>query len=74
MRIEYHSEEFLNRYHKRLNVQSTFSAVKWKFGSHLCSRDRVSIVNESLCKFICNLCCVIKSQLELDVEAELAGI
>jgi hypothetical protein len=63
-------EEFLARYHKRSNVESTFSAVKRKFGAAVRSRNATAMVNEVLCKFLCNnLCCVILSQIELGIEA-----
>jgi transposase len=66
----FHRDEFLRHYHKRSNVESTFSAVKRKFGDALRSRNDVAMVNEALCKFLChNLCCVILSQIELGIEA-----
>src|SRR5262249_16944668 len=66
----FNREEFLARYHKRSNVESTFSAVKRKFGDSVRSRNDVAMVNEVLCKFLChNLCCVILSQIELGIEA-----
>src|SRR5581483_2255933 len=67
---QFRREEFLRHYHKRSNVESTFSAVKRKFGDALRSRADVAMVNEALCKFIAhNLCCVILSQIELGIEA-----
>jgi transposase len=67
---QFRREEFLTHYHKRSNVESTFSAVKRKFGDSLRSRNDVALVNEALCKFLChNLCCVILSQIELGIEA-----
>jgi transposase len=58
----FHLEQFLRHYHKRSNAESTFSAVKRKFGDSLRSRNDVAMVNEALCKFLChNLCCVILS-------------
>jgi hypothetical protein len=47
-----------------------FSAVKREFGDAVRSRNDVAMVNECLCKFLCNnLCCVILSQIELGIEA-----
>lgn len=64
----FNREDFLKHYHKRSNVESTFSAVKRKFGDHVRSRDDVSMVNEALCKLVChNICCVILSQIELGI-------
>ncbi len=66
----FHREAFLNHYHKRSNVESTFSAVKRKFGDSLRARNDTAMVNEALCKFLChNLCVVILSQIELGVDA-----
>lgn len=68
---QYHREEFLQHYHKRSNVESTFSAVKRKFGDSVRSKTPVAMKNEVLAKLVChNLCCVILSQLELGIEAE----
>jgi transposase len=67
---QFRREEFLQHYHKRSNVESTFSAVKRKFGDSVRARNDVAMVNEVLCKLLCNnLCCVILSQIELGIEA-----
>jgi transposase len=67
---QFNREEFLRHYHKRSNVESTFSAVKRKFGDNVRSREAVSMVNEALCKIVCfNLTRVILSQIELGIEA-----
>jgi transposase len=68
---QFRREEFLAHYHQRSNVESVFSAVKRKFGDSVRSRNDVAMVNECLCKLLCNnLCCVILSQIELGIEAE----
>jgi hypothetical protein len=36
----------MRRYHKRSNVESTFSAVKRKFGDSVMSRSDAGMVNE----------------------------
>jgi transposase len=64
-----HREEFLQRYHQRSNVESTFSMVKAKFRDHVRSKDDVAMKNEVYCKFLChNICCLIQSQCELGIE------
>lgn len=64
-----HREEFLKAYHKRSNVESTFSMVKAKFGDAVRSRTQTAMKNEVLCKFLChNICCVILSQIELGID------
>ena len=62
--------KYLDHYHKRSNVESTFSMVKAKFGDSLRSKTDVAMVNEALCKILChNVCCLIQSTHELGVEA-----
>jgi len=64
-----HREEFLAHYHKRSNVESTFSAVKRKFGDSVRSRTGTAMVNEALAKIVChNLCCVIQEWYELGID------
>jgi transposase len=54
----YNREEFLQHYHKRSNVESTFSMMKRKFGDSLRSKTDVAMVNETVCKILChNLGC-----------------
>ncbi|MYC28513.1 MAG: transposase [Chloroflexi bacterium] len=66
-----HQEEFKARYHKRSNVESTFSAVKAKFGGRLLSKRHTAQVNEVLLKLLChNICVLIKAFYELGVRAE----
>lgn len=68
---QYRREGFLNHYHKRSNLESTFSAVKRKFGDAVRSRNATAMVNEALAKFVRNnLCYVILSQIELGIDAE----
>src|SRR5207249_9650535 len=46
----YKREEFLNHYHQRSNVESTFSAIKRKFGDSVRSKTDTAMTNEVLCK------------------------
>ena len=69
-----HRAEFLEHYHKRSNVETTFHMIKAKFGQRLRSRTLTAQVNEALCKVLChNLCCVIQSVHELGIEAEFSS-
>ncbi len=62
--------EFMAHYHKRSNVESTFSMIKAKFGGFVRSKRPVAQTNEVLCKVLChNLCCLIQSSYELGIEA-----
>jgi transposase len=49
-------EEFLTHYHKRSNVETTFSMIKSKFGERLRSKAETAQVNEALAR-----CCAIIS-------------
>lgn len=65
----YNQERFMQHYHKRSNVETTFSMIKAKFGERLRSKSRDAQINEVLCKILAhNLCCVIQSMYELGVE------
>ena len=66
--FQFQRDEFLAHYHRRSNVESTFSAVKRKFGDSVMSKTDTAMVNEVLCKLLChNLCCLIQEQEELGI-------
>jgi transposase len=66
---QYKRDEFLMHYHKRSNVESTFSMVKGKFGGRLRSKGNVAQTNEALCKILChNICCLIQSMFEFGIK------
>jgi hypothetical protein len=54
-----HREDFLAHYHKRSNIESTFSMIKAKFRDSVRSKTPVAMVNEVLCKIICHNICVL---------------
>jgi transposase len=59
-------EEYLGKYHLRSNVESTFSAVKRKFGSSVMSLTDTAMVNECLVKFLCqNLSVLVQVEEKL---------
>ena len=69
----FHTEQFMEHYHKRSNVESTFSMIKAKFGNGLRSKGRIAQMNEALCKVLChNICCVIQSICELGIEVDFS--
>jgi transposase len=66
---EFNQTWFLQQYHKRSNVESTFSMIKAKFGDALRSKTEIGQVNEALCKILChNVCCLIQSIFELGID------
>jgi len=66
--FQFNQEEYMAHYHKRSNVESTFSAIKRKFGDCVVSRNDSAMVNEVLCKLLChNLTCLIQEQETLGV-------
>ena len=68
---KYNEGEFMRHYHKRSNVETTFSMIKRKFGERLRSKTPTAQANEVLCKILAhNLCCVIQSMYELGIEAD----
>jgi transposase len=66
-------EEFLQHYHKRSNVETTFHMIKAKFGQRLRSKTLTAQINEALCKILChNLCCLIQSVHELGIDVKFS--
>jgi transposase len=62
-------EDFLTHYHQRSNVESTFSAIKRKFGDSLRSKTDVALKNEALCKILAyNLTVCIMEWYTLGIE------
>jgi transposase len=65
--FQYHINEFDEHYHKRSNAESTFSAIKKKFGETIKSKNKIARENEMLCKIIAyNLTVLIHEMIELD--------
>jgi transposase len=65
----YQRDTFLNRYHQRSNVETTFSMIKSKFGDSLRSKSDTGQINEVLCKVIAhNICVLIACIHEIDLE------
>lgn len=67
--FQLHQDEFLEHYHSRSNVETTFFAVKAKFGDSVKSKNFVSQTNEVLCKLIAyNITVLISAMYELKIE------
>ncbi len=66
--FKFHQPEFLARYHKRSNVEATFSMMKMKFGDLLRSKNKTAQINELLCKVLAHNLCV------LIAESQASGI
>ena len=60
--------EWAAHYHKRSNVETTFSMVKGKFGDSVRAKSYPGQVNEILLKMLChNICVLIQTMHELGV-------
>jgi transposase len=67
--FSFNQEKFMQSYHKRSNVESTFHMIKAKFGDSLRSKTERAQINEALCKVLChNICCLIQSMYELGLK------
>jgi len=65
--FQLHKDEFMEHYHKRSNVESTFHAIKQKFGETIKAKNRLAQENELLCKVLAyNLTVLIHEMIELD--------
>ena len=62
-----------DHYHKRSNVETTFSMIKGKFGDSLKSKSDAGQINETLLKVLChNICVLIQAMHEYGVTPNLA--
>lgn len=69
--FQFKRSEFLPHYHKRSNVETTFSMIKAKMGGALRSKTPVAQANEILLKVLChNLCCLVSAIYELGIEPQ----
>ncbi len=65
----FNQNRFMQCYHKRSNVETTFHMIKAKFGDRLRSKTQTAQINEAMCKVLAhNLCCLIQSIYELGIE------
>ena len=65
-------DEYLKHYHRRSNVESTFSAIKRKFGDAVRSKGYTAQANETLCKVLChNIVVLIHEMHELGIKIQL---
>lgn len=70
----FNRQAFLDRYHKRSNVESTYSMIKGKFGDAVRSKSDTGQINEVLCKVLChNICVLIQSMHEFGIEPLFGG-
>jgi len=68
----YHKEEFDKDYGKRQRVETVFSQIKTKLGSHIRSRTYSAQRNEILCKFIChNLSTLARCIVEFEMDVKI---
>jgi transposase len=74
LQYQYNQERFMHCYHRRSNVETTFSMIKRKFGERLRSKTRTAQTNELLCKVLAhNLCCLVQSMYEFGVEVTFSS-
>ncbi len=68
--FSFKQDEFMSHYHKRSNVESTFSMMKARTGDSVRSKTDIAMKNEALCKILChNICCLISAFHELGIGA-----
>ena len=68
-------EEWKAHYHRRSNVETTFSMIKGKFGDSLRSKSETGQVNEILLKVLChNICVLIQEMYELGITPNLEPV
>ena len=67
--FQLYRQDFLEHYHQRSNVETTFSMIKMKFGARVYSKTPVAQTNEILMKFLChNICVLIMASFEHGID------
>lgn len=61
-----HREEYLQKYHKRSNIESTFSMIKRRFGNNVKCKKEISQDNEILGKILAHNICVLVQEIFLN--------
>jgi transposase len=62
-------DDFASHYHRRSNVETTFSALKRKFGTAVRAKNTTAQANEVLAKILChNLACLVHEIHELGID------
>ena len=70
--FQLNNEDFMQHYHNRSNVETTFHAIKAKLGDCLKSKCYVAQANETLCKLIAyNITVLINAMYELKIDPKL---
>jgi transposase len=65
-------EGYASHYHRRSNVETTFSMIKGKFGDSLMSKSAAGQANEVLCKVLAhNIVCVAQAAIEYGINPAL---
>ncbi len=59
----YNRDDFMQHYHLRSNVESTFFMIKAKFNDMLKSKTRTAQINEFLLKILCHNIVVVNSAI-----------
>ena len=59
-------EKYILHYHKRSNIESTFSMIKRKFGTNVKCKKETSQDNEILAKVLAHNICVLVQELFLN--------
>lgn len=66
-------EQYASAYHKRSNVETTFSMIKGKFGGDLMSKSPEGQANEVLCKVLAhNVVCVAGAAIEFGIDPTMS--
>ena len=71
----FNREELMQHYHKRSNVESTFSMLKARFTDLIRSNDETAQINEVLLKVLChNICVLVHEMFELGIEPKFMRV
>lgn len=70
----YNKEEYMKKYHRRSNIETSFHMLKQRFGHHCATKNFQAQTNEIKVKVLCHNICVLiaelfEQQIDIDFEA-----
>ncbi len=69
--FKFNQEEFMQHYHARSNIETSFHMIKSKFGNSIKSKKWIAQQNELLAKVLChNIVVVIHEMYELKIKTD----
>lgn len=72
--FKYENDKFMEKYHQRSNIETSFHMVKQRFGDNLKTRSFIANANEIKTRFLChNICVLIQESFENNIKIDFGS-